>query len=179
VKRIVALALLLTAVALAASGCGKKKPPTTTEWMNNLCTAITTWTGSLSTATQSVTNGSATKESLQSAAGDVEDSTKTFADDLRSLGKPNTQAGQQAQQSLDHLATQIDANVQTIQVAIDNATGLSGVLTAIGSVSATLAAMREEVKSTYQQLTTLDASGELKQAYNSAEACAPLRNSTS
>jgi hypothetical protein len=179
VKRILALALLLTVVAVAATGCGKKKPPTTTQWMNNLCTSITTWTDSLSSAAQSVTSGSATKDSLQSAAGDVQDATKTFADDLRSLGKPNTQAGAQAQQSLDSLSTKIDSNVKTIQTAIDNASGLSGVLTAISSVSATLAVMRDEVRSTYEQLTKLGASSELKQAFNSAQACAPLRNATS
>src|SRR5262245_23041145 len=123
--------MLLATIAVAASGCGKKKPPTATVWMNSLCTAITTWTDSLTTAAQSVASGNATKESLQSAAGDVQDATKTFADDLRSLGKPDTQAGHQAQQSLDSLSTQIDTNVNTIQTEIDNASGLSGVLAAI------------------------------------------------
>jgi hypothetical protein len=179
VKRRIALGLLLATVAVAASGCGKKSTPTPTNWMNNLCTAITTWTDSLSTSAKSVTGGNATKDSLQSAAGDVQDATKKFADDLRSLGKPNTQAGQQAQQSVDKLSTQIDANVNSIQTAINDVSGLSGVLTAISSISATLVTMQNEVKTTYQQLTKLDASGELKKAFDSAEACAPLRSATS
>jgi hypothetical protein len=179
VKRRIALGLLLATVAVAASGCGKKSPPTPTSWMNNLCTAITTWTDSLSTSAKSVTGGNATKDSLRSAAGDVQDATKKFADDLRSLGKPNTQAGQQAQQSVDKLSTQIDTNVNSIQTAINDASGLTGVLTAISSISATLVTMQNEVKSTYQQLTKLDTSGELKKAFDSAEACGPLRSATS
>lgn len=172
-----ALVLLLATVALAASGCGKKsQPPTATEWANSVCTAITTWTDSLSSAASSVTNGNATKESLQSAAGDVQDATTTLADDLKSLGKPDTQAGQQAQQALNDLSTQIDANVKTIQNAVGNASGVAGALTAISTVSATLVTMGNEVKATYKQVSALDPGGELQNAFKQADACAPLRN---
>jgi hypothetical protein len=171
-----ALALVLAVVALAVSGCGKKsQPPTATDWANSVCTAITTWTGALSSTADSLKSGNLDKASLQDAAKQVKDATSTFADDLRTAGKPNTQSGRQAQQALDDLSGQIDSSMKTIQDSVDGASGVTGALTAISAVSSTLVTMGNEVRSTYQQLSKLDASGELQDAFKQADACAPLR----
>jgi hypothetical protein len=177
VKPFLALAPLLVALAFGATGCGRKsKPSSAVEWANGVCTAITTWTGSLSSTASSLEQSKLDRQSLESAAGDVQDATRTLADDLRSLGKPDTEAGQAAQQSLDDLSAQVDANAKTIRSAVDGASGVSGALAAVSTVGSTLRTMGRQVRAAYAQLSRLDPAGELRSAFRQADACAPLRS---
>jgi hypothetical protein len=177
VKPALALAPLLVALAFGAAGCGRRsKPSSTVDWANGVCTAITTWTGSLSATASTLEQSSLDRHSLESAAGDVRDATRTLADDLRALGKPDTQAGQAAQQSLDDLSAQADANVETIRNAVDGASGVGGALGAVSTVGSTLATMGRQVRAAYAQLSRLDPGGELRSAFRQADACAALRS---
>ena len=115
-----------------------------------------------------------TKSGLQTAAGDAKSATETLASDLKGLGKPDTPAGQQAQDSLDQLSTSLQQNVTTIENAVKGASGVSGVLTAVPTVTATFATMGTEVKTTFTDLQGLDAKGELKTAFTNSSACNTL-----
>jgi hypothetical protein len=171
---------VLAAVLLAA-GCGSKGSTTSTtstaDWANSLCTAITTWKASVTSAVDSVRSGSITKSSLQSAADKVNSATKTFADTVKGLGKPNTQSGAQAKKSLDQLSTQIDAERKKIDDAISGVSGVAGIISAAPVVTGALETMRDDVSSTYTQLQTLDASGELSNAFDQSSACKSLKKS--
>ncbi len=99
---------------------------------------------------------------------------RTLTSDLKGLGKPDTQGGQQAKESLDQLSTSLQQNVATIETAVTGVSGARGVLGAVSTATGTFATMRTQVKTTVTDLRGLDAKGELKSAFASSSACNSL-----
>ena len=170
---------VLAALALLAAGCGGDgnggdETLSTTEWANGLCGSITTWTESLRSAAEPLTGGNISKEALQEAADDVESSTQEFTDDLKELGKPDTETGQEAKDLLDGLDEELDDDLQQIQTTVENASA-SNILTTVSTVSSALGEMAQQISATFEQLAELDASNELEQAFEEADSCAEIR----
>jgi hypothetical protein len=172
----VSLAAVLVALAVLAAGCGKSKPATAADWTNGVCSAVSTWTTSLADAADTLKNGNVTKQSVQSAANDAKDATDKLTKDLKKLGKPNTKAGAQAQDTVDQLSTEIESGVSTIQDAVKNVSSVTGALTAVTTVSTTLTTLKNDITTAYHTLSKLDPGGELQQAFDQAPACASFRN---
>jgi len=173
-------ALLVAVAALAAAGCGGSSSNSTTPtdtWASGVCTAISTWKTSLTSIESSVKSGGATKASLNAGVTQAKDATATLAKDLKKLGKPDTQAGQQAKDAVDQLSSELTKNAQTIQDAITNASGAAGLVTAISTASATLLTMGNEVSSTIGDLQKLDPKGEIEQAFKQSASCKALTGS--
>lgn len=171
----------LAALALLAAGCGgdgngADETLSTTEWANGLCGSITAWTESLQSAAEPLTGGNISKEALQSAADGVESSTKEFTDDLKDLGKPDTESGQEAKDLLDGLDEELDDDLQEIQSTVDDASP-TDILSTVSTVSETLGNMAQQVSSTFEELDQLDASNELEQAFEEADSCDEIRSS--
>jgi ATP-dependent exoDNAse (exonuclease V) beta subunit len=171
---------VLAALALLAAGCGGDgnggdETLSTTEWAEGLCSSITTWTESLQSAAEPLTGGNLSEEALQEAADDVESSTETFTEDLKDLGTPDTEAGQEAKDLLDGLDEELDDDLQQIQSAAENASA-GNILTTVSTVSATLGEMAQQISATFQELDQLDASNELEQAFEEADSCDEIRN---
>lgn len=176
------LLAIAAALALAASGCGGSDDSSdaTTEWAGGVCSAITTWESAITSAVNSVKDNPS-KEGVDNAVTDAKDATKSFTDDLKGLGKPETDAGQQAEDALNQLTSDIDAGVQQIEQAIQTAeaAGATGVLNAISAVSATLSTLTSQATTTFSQLQQLDGGQELKDAFDKADSCDELRSGSS
>jgi hypothetical protein len=174
VLRQTVLVSLAAALALLAAGCGGgDETSATADWANGVCTAITTWTSSIQSAASSIQDNP-TKEGLQSAADDATQATKMFADDIKGLGAPDTDSGQQAKSSLDSLADQVETSADEISSAVDSS---AGTLAAISAISGTLTTMADQVSSTFEQLEELDAGDELRDAFDDADSCDELQRS--
>lgn len=178
-RRAIAAAVIVVA-ALLAAGCGGSSDDSsssaspTTEWADGLCSAITSWTSSLSSIGDTLKQGSLTKDSLTSAVDDAKSATDTFTSDLDGLGLPDTDAGQQAKDSVDQLSTDLKADMTVIEDAVDGASGVSGILDAVSVVSSTLVKMGSKVSSTITSFQDLDAKGELESAFKQADSCTEL-----
>jgi hypothetical protein len=160
---------------MLAAGCGGSDESATTKWFDNVCSAVTTWQDSITEAGQSLKDNPS-KEGLESSFTDAKDATNTLSDDLKSAGKPDTEAGDQAKQALDTLGTQLDDGVTKMQDSVDGVSTVNEALTAVSAVSGTLATMGTQIQSTVDDLRTLDTKGELQTAFNEADSCAPLRS---
>ena len=101
----------------------------TSEWADGLCSAITSWTSSLSSIGDTLKQGNLSKDSLTSAVDDAKSATDTFTSDLDGLGMPDSDAGQQAKDSVDQLSTDLKSNMTTIEDALDGVSGVSEILT--------------------------------------------------
>ena len=173
-----ALVPVVVAVVLA-SGCGgSSNTLSATDWANNLCSALTTWTSSVKSTANSL-QANPSKESLKSAAGDIKSASDTLVDDLKDLGKPDTKAGQDAKDAIDQLSSEVEDDVQEMQSAVDKASGARGVVTAASSVGATLSKMGTQINSAASKLDSADPGGELKQAFRDSSACKSLTSSGS
>jgi hypothetical protein len=181
-KRILVAATVAVA-ALLAAGCGSSSDSATSDtsptatWADGLCSAITTWTSSISSVGETLKGGDLSKDSLTSAVDDVKSATETFTSDLDGLGKPDTEAGQQAKEAVDQLSTDLKADMTTIQDAVDGASGLSGLIAAAPGIVTTLGTMGTQASSTISSLQSLDAKGELESAFKDAPSCSELAGS--
>jgi hypothetical protein len=178
ISRRVSLAALLASLAVLAAGCGKSsKPPTPADWANGVCSALTTWKTSITSAVDSVKSGNVSKDSVKSAADDAKNATNKLTDDLKKLGKPNTAAGAQAQQTVDQLSTQVSDGVDTIETSVKNISSVSSALDAVTTVNSTLKTLGDDISTAFKTLSGLQPGSELQKAFQSAPDCAPFRNS--
>jgi hypothetical protein len=164
--------------AALAGGCGGDDDSgggkSATEWADGVCSAISDWTGSIQEATDSLKGGNLSKDNLESAGKDIQDATSTFVDDLKGLGKPETDAGDKAKESIDRLADTVDENVKKIDDAAGDVNSPSTAAKAFSTVSASITAMTQAISSTFQELDQTDAGDELKKAFEDADSCKEL-----
>lgn len=177
------VAVIVLAAAILAAGCGGSSSSSGTatesaatpaeDWANGVCEAFTTWQSSITEAGQAVGNNP-TEQGITSAGDEIRSATQTLADDLRGLGRPDTESGQEAKAAIDQLATNLDASLQKITDAMENASGTAGAVAAASTITTTLATMGSQVGTTSQQLEQLDSQGELSDAFAQADSCAGL-----
>ena len=167
---------VVVAVVLA-SGCGgSSNTSSASDWADNFCSALTTWTSSVKSAANSV-KGNPSEDGLKSAADDIKSASDTLVGDLKDLGKPDTKAGQDAKDAVDQLSGEVEDDAQEMQNAVDKASGAQGVVIAASSVSATLSKMGDQINSAASKLDDVDPGGELKQAFQDSSACKSLGSS--
>jgi hypothetical protein len=170
--------LALAACLLVAAGCGGSDDESSgaSDWADSVCSATTTWTQSISSALGSLQDGNLSESSLESAVDDATEATRTFADELRDAGTPDTDDGQQAKNLIDQLGNDIEEGLQELEDDLDSASGGAGVLTAISQITATLATMSSQVAGVVEDLQQLDPAGELETAINDSDQCESLRS---
>jgi len=177
-----ACVVAVVALATLAAGCGGKSSSSQStsaastsaaDWANGLCSAVSTWSTSVQTTTTSL-KGNVTEDSLKSASADVTKATDEFVNDLKGLGTPDTESGKKAKETLNTLAGQLKTNVQTIDKAVNEASGTSGALKAVSTVSSTLVTVGDQVTTAFTSIQQLDTKGELDKAFRNSEECKAL-----
>ena len=170
----------VTALALVVAGCGGSSEESssaspTDEWANGFCTAITSWTDSIQSIADQITDPSSLSEDgLQSAADDAKSATEEFVDDVKGLGAPDTESGQEIKSSIDSLSTTLESEVTQIEDAAQGVSGLTSLPGAITSITTSLSAMGTAFSSTLDTIDSADAKGELQQALEDSPDCASI-----
>jgi methyl-accepting chemotaxis protein len=173
---LIAVASLVAALSLAAAGCGggdDNGGESASAWADDLCGSLSTWTDSIDSTVNELRQNPS-KDQLESATSDVKDATDTLLDDLKGLGAPDTDDGQEAKQTVDDLSTHVEDGVDTVQNAVDDASGASGMLNAISVASSTLATLLQDIKTAVQKLEGLNPGGELQSALQDSSSCQSL-----
>jgi hypothetical protein len=171
-----AAALAVAVVALAASACGgdDEEVPAAQQWAGDLCGAVNTWRDAISTATATITSNP-TRDGLEEAADEVKGATEQLVDDVRGLGAPDTEAGEQARDSVEQLADTAEAGLATIEESVDDVSGADGLLAAVSTVSTTIAQLSSELSESLDGLRALeDVDEELTDAFRDAPECEGL-----
>jgi hypothetical protein len=177
-KRAIALTVLVAA-ALTLSACGGDGGDETqspSEWADKLCTDLGEWKSAMQTTASSF-RGNLTPENAQDAADEVGDATETLVGELKDLGKPDTEAGDQAQEDVDQLSNELQTASDEIQRAADEVSSVADVPAAAATVAATATKVTTEVTSTLTSLSQLDGGAELKSAIDQSSACNNLKSS--
>ena len=174
-RRLMSGRWLVIAVLCAsfAAGCGGDdagNEASATDWADDVCSAISTWTASVAATAESL-RADPGEDALRNAVDNFQSSTNDFVDELQGLGAPETEAGEQAKASVDKLADDVDENVSQMKSAVDDVSGVSGIVEAVTVVSAGLSRLAEEVSTTIASLQDLDTGGELEQAFRDADSC--------
>jgi methyl-accepting chemotaxis protein len=180
------LVACVLSVALVAAGCGGDDDSSSQadaspaeEWADGFCSALTMWTNDLEAAAEPFTDlSSFSEESIRQAADDAKNATETLTESMRSLGAPDTSSGDQVETAVDDLATELESGAQEIEDAVADVSSVADVPAAVGTVTATLSQLGREVGSALQTIGDADASGELETAFEDADSCDDLLDST-
>jgi hypothetical protein len=177
IARILLLSLYIS-VSYCLAGCGSESSSTTTtaaeSWANGACSALTDYKTAVTTAVSSVQAAGLSEAALQTAAKSISSATDTLVSSVKSLGVPNTAGGDQVKQALDTLTTQLQQDVDELQAAAKE----SSPVDALTKASATLTKAKGQLTTAADALKSADAKGELKDAFDTAPACADLRKDT-
>ena len=171
-RAVVAVAAVVV-LAFLAAGCGSDKSSEsnpTTDWANGVCGAVTTYRQSVTDAADSL-KSNVSQAGFKDATNQVQKATDTFVDKIKSLGKPETNAGEQAKTTLDTLSGQLQTGLDTVKNAGDQ-----GLVQSLSTVTTALATAQTQIKTAFDQLKGLDAQGELSDAFKQASACDSLRS---
>ena len=165
--------VLVLAVGLLG-GCGGDGSSASEDYANGVCSSLSTWVTDVQDTIQSLTDsGLATsREDIQSAFNQTKDATDTLVSDLDGLGPPETDDGQQAQEQLDSLKTELRQQLDTVEEALRSGGGVTAIA---AQVSTAVSAAANAVNATYQDLQELDPAGELGDAFTNSDDCKSLR----
>jgi len=164
-------------------GCGgdgeSSTASSTVEWADGLCTAITSWKDELEQIGAQFTDlSSLSQQGLDEAANDVRKANETLVDDLKSLGAPDTESGQEAKNAIDELATTVEADLSEIEDTVEGISGITGIPAAAVTISSALSSMASASSSTLQTIQDADVKGELEDAFNEADSCSEITGSS-
>jgi hypothetical protein len=182
-KLTVAVVACVASLALVASGCGGDDDSSSAapaeEWADSLCSALTTWTNDLQAAAEPLSDlSSLSEESIRQAADDAKNATDTLTESMRSLGAPDTSSGDQVETAVDDLATELESGAQEVEDAVADVSSVADIPAALGTVTTTLSELSREVDSALQTIGDADASGELETAFEDADSCDELTDSS-
>ena len=111
------------------------------------------------------------RESIEQAAQDASDATDQFVTDLQDLPEPDTESGQDIEQSVETLSDTVESEKEDVEQAvegIEDVTDIPGAITAIG---AALSSMGTALQTAFDSVEDQDVSGELETALDESEAC--------
>jgi hypothetical protein len=177
--RVTLLALVLGLLVPAAAGCGGSddagaKPAA--QWADGLCSAVSTWTSAVTDATTRLQRPeSLGADGIGRAVDRVDEATRTFADEVRDLGRPDTASGDDVQDELSQLADELTSSADELGAAVDDSGGgLAELAVRLSSIAGTLAGMADSVGTAYDRIRNESGADELRRAFTSSAACQSL-----
>jgi hypothetical protein len=176
--RIVLLVVVL-GLALVPAGCGgddnESSATPTEEWAEGYCAAIVDWATELRRATDELRDyRSLSQAAFDQAGADIRSATEAFTAELRELGAPDTDFGEEARQAVDTFATATEADLADIERAVEDVSGITGISKAVVSITAALTSMNKSFTTMVNSLRKLDPEEELQTALEDAESCDDL-----
>jgi hypothetical protein len=169
----VALPILLSALALAATGCGGGNS-VDDKYATGVCTAIGSWVTTVKPLARGP-RGEITRAAVEAKLKDFETATKHLASRLRTVPAPNTSDAQATKNEIDTLATQIGRTAADEKIAAanlgQNASRLQ-MSSALRALAQQFLALRTTAQATLASLQSAD--GSLAGAFRGSNACKQL-----
>ena len=180
-RRFWVAAILVLSLAGVTAGCGgddETESDPTAAWADGFCSAVTDWTDELRTITSQFSDTSnLSEDGLQAAATDVQSATQTLVDELRDLGAPETDSGEEVKNALDTLSTTLEDESAAIEDTANGVSSITQLPSAITKISSSLSALGTAFSQTLQTIESADASGELRSALEDSPECADISSS--
>ena len=172
---------LLIVVSCAACGGGGSSTTTTNEqaaqdWADGLCTATSAYITSLTSLGDTLKGGNITKDSLNQSLDTAKSATQTFSDDVKALGSPPV-SDSKTKNTLEDLQSELSKDADTIKNAMSNVSSASEVLSAVSTITGTLATLGTQISTAYADIKKADPKGTIQTAFENAPACSSLTGS--
>ena len=177
---LVGLAALVVLVGAACGGSGGDSTTTNAaavqDWANGICTATNTYIKSLTSLGDTLKGGNLSRDSLDSALDDAKSATQTFGDDIKAVGSPPV-SDSKTKKVLEDLQDELSKDADTIKSALSDISNATEALTAVSTVTGTLATVGTQISSAYSEIKQIDPKGTIQGAFQNAPACSSLTGS--
>jgi methyl-accepting chemotaxis protein len=172
-----AISAILVAGALLVAACGGEEESPSEAWAGDFCSAAADWRSSIDEAIAQV--GDPADLSFNTLRGAIDDglaATEAFIDDVRALGPPETEAGQEAAGIVDSMTDDLDADVDELRSALETESeSAPELLEKAGQASTLIGQMAQQLQSSVQELEGLEPADELRSALEENEDCEGAR----
>jgi type IV secretory pathway VirB10-like protein len=178
----IVVGVLAIAVAALLMRLTADDESSTTAWADSVCTALSDWRASIVSLTD-VSSG-LDGDSLRQKLDDAEDATVQLVSDLRDLGPPDVEAGDEVEQQLETVVGDLESQYQALksdaEQAVSSADSPAALLQALAALAPQFQALLTSASSAVDDLGSAnagaDAQADLKQAFAEAESCQELRS---
>jgi hypothetical protein len=170
-------AIVLAAVLVTEDDSGSVD---TAAWADSVCSDLVDWRSSI-TALADVSGGTLTSESLREKLDEAQTATEDLIAELRDLGPPDLESGDELEQQLDSAADGLESSYESLasqaQDAADAETP-AAFLQALAALAPQSQSFLDQIQSTATDLQNADVSedakAELEQAFSESESCQAL-----
>jgi hypothetical protein len=183
-RTLMLLAAPLAAAALLVGGCGdddddaaedttSEAQSSETMWASEVCGAVAAWQTSITTIDFSE---GLSKDALATNVEDAEQATTDLVDQLKTIGAPETDEGQQAKQEIDQLGEDLTTTVDSVkqeaqELADADGAGLAAGLT---KIALSVSQLIDDGKQTLADIEEIEPDGQLSDAVKNDEQCQGL-----
>jgi hypothetical protein len=159
--RLAVLPLVVAAIVLAA-GCGGDDDQSSSQaWADDFCSAAADWRTTLEGIVSGFDSPSdLSADSIEDAVDEGLEATESFVDDVRGLGAPDTEAGEEVQGIVDDMASSVESTADDLSEAVGDSSSLQDLLAVAPQVAAAVESLQQEFRSSLDELESLD-TGEL------------------
>jgi hypothetical protein len=171
-------AIVIAAVAMRLSD---DSPPTTEEWAGSVCTSLSDWRESI-TSLADAGGEPLTADSLRDKVGDASDATSDLVTQLRDLGAPDLESGDELEQQLDASADELESSFESVKASAEEVADAPAgeFLQQLATLGSDFAALQTAISGTVTTLQNADVAegskAELQQAFADAPSCESLRS---
>lgn len=155
-------------------------PQTTEEWAGEVCSSLSDWRDSI-TSLADVSGEPLTPDTLRDKLGEADDATTALVSQLRDLGPPDLEAGDELEQQLDESAEELESRFDDLKESAEVAADApaSEFLQQLARLASDFAALQTAISTTVSSLqnanVTEDSKAELQQAFADAPSCQSLQ----
>jgi hypothetical protein len=173
------LGIAAIVVAVAAARLTEDDSSEATAWASSVCTSLGEWRTEISSLAD-VNADDLTAEGLQAKLDEAESATDDLVAELQALGRPDLDAGDEAEEQLDETASELQERYESLKAAVEEALDAdspTAFLQALAALAPEFQALLDQVRQTISSLgsTVGDAADELEQAFEDADSCRELR----
>ena len=171
-------AIVIAAVAMRLSD---DDPPTTEEWASSVCTSLSDWRESIVSLTDAG-GEPLTADSLRDKLGDASDATSDLVTQLRDLGPPDLESGEELEQQLDASVDELESSFDSVKDGAEEVADAPAgeFIQQLAALEPDFAALQTAISGTVTTLQNADVAesskAELQQAFADAPSCESLRS---
>ena len=170
-------AIVIAAVAMRLSD---DEPPTTAEWTESVCSSLVDWRESI-TSLADVSGEPLTADSLRDRLDDANAATSDLVAELRDLGPPDLEAGDELQEQLDESVGELESSFDALKESAEDAADAPAgeFLQELAGLASDFAALQDTIGSTVSTLENAnvadESKAELQRAFADAPSCQSLQ----
>lgn len=172
------------AIAVVAARLAGDDEPSAAAWADSVCASLNEWRASVVALTD--VSGGLDKESLEQRLAEAEEATSELVSDLRALGPPNLEGGEELEQELEAVASSLEGQVEMLArdagEALEEATTPADLFQSLATLAPQFQALLTSAADAVDALASADVAAQakagLEQAFASAESCQELRGAS-